>query len=52
MARMNGVVRGVLVMVTFAVLGQGCCGRRKPPKDAAAVTLPASTPAPAAPTTE
>jgi hypothetical protein len=40
MPRMNKIVGGVLVMVAFAVLGQGCCGRRRPPRDSASLSHP------------
>ena len=40
MPKMNKVVGGVLVMVAFAVLGQGCCGRRRPPRDSASLSHP------------
>ena len=40
MARTNTIVGGVLVMVAFSVLGQGCCGRRHHPRDAASLSHP------------
>lgn len=45
MQRSNKIVGGVLVMVAFAVLGQGCCGRRRAPRDSASLSHPGpSTP--------
>ena len=43
----NKVVGGVLVMVAFAVLGQGCCGRRRPARDPASLSDPGPQTAPA-----
>ncbi len=50
MPRMNKIAGGVLVMVAFAVLGQGCCGRRRAPRDAASLSHPGPS-APSAPAT-
>ena len=47
MQRLNWYVRGALVMAAFGILGQGCCGRRKHPKDAAQVVYPNGTTPPA-----
>lgn len=49
MARTNTIVGGVLVMVAFSVLGQGCCGRHRHPRDAASLSHP-GPPAPNAAT--
>jgi len=43
---MNKVVGGVLVMVAFAVLGQGCCGRRRPARHSASLSEPGPQTAP------
>jgi hypothetical protein len=56
MPKRNTIVGGVLVMVAFAVLGQGCCGRRHHPRDAASLShpgppTPVTTMAPPATTT-
>ncbi len=47
MPSVNKVVGGVLVMVAFAVLGQGCCGRRRPARDPASLSDPGPQTAPA-----
>jgi len=51
MRKTNSIVGGLMVMLTFSVLGQGCCGRRHHPRDAASVSHPAPAPAPTTTTT-
>ena len=45
MRKPYSIVGGVLVMVVFSVLGQGCCGRRHHPRDAASVSQHGRAPA-------